>query len=81
MGCLFVFYKATNILYFIKIFSCYLIFLIKKLNIVYFNNISSVILTLNKFIICLNKISVIISFWADFFVNIIITFVINKKFL
>jgi len=39
MGCLFVFYKATNILYFIKIFFYYLIFLTKKFDIIYFNNI------------------------------------------
>lgn len=38
MGCLFVFYKATNILFFIKIFFYYLIFLTKKLIKIYFNN-------------------------------------------
>lgn len=50
MGCLFVFYKVTNILYFIKIFSYYLIFLTKKQIIIYFNNIFLIILTLNRFI-------------------------------
>ncbi len=52
MGCLFVFYKVTTILYFIKIFYYYLIFLTKKLIIIYFNNIKFIVFTLNRFIIC-----------------------------
>lgn len=51
MGSLFVFYKATNILFFIKIFFNYLIFLTINGKIIYFNHITSIIITLNRFII------------------------------
>lgn len=45
MGCFFVFYKATNILFFIKIFHYYLIFLTINENIIYFNHRISIIIT------------------------------------
>lgn len=54
MGCFFVFHKATNILFFIKIFHYYLIFLTKKQIVIYFNNTYLRIFTINRIIIYKN---------------------------